>query len=221
MTVFCGLQLEFLCAIGTRRPHAGCQMGIFVHDAVGHPAVTLNILVVIANDFPARLDHEAGRNAVSSEQIRRDFLAIGYIAWFRTLSSEFAHFTATNRDEVVWSLGIRCLHNVVSLVIVYLSKRKNVHRILPWRHRQDIAAMVAIIEIIIWMRHGLLRAFHAGRVTPRDEVRCARIASGFRMEEHFCGTRVDHRSRPDGHDRGVCVQHAVLDDRLVLLHTHI
>ena len=41
------------------------------------------------------------------------------------------------------------------------------------------------------------------------------------MKLYLCWTCVNHRRRPDGHDRGFRIEHALINNRLVLLHPHI
>mmetsp|Transcript_13385 Transcript_13385/g.34856 ORF Transcript_13385/g.34856 Transcript_13385/m.34856 type:complete len:274 (-) Transcript_13385:1295-2116(-) len=74
---------------------------------------------------------------------------------------------------------------------------------------------------VVALRGALCRARHARRVAPDDEEGRAADPPRLGVELHLRRPGVDHRRRPDRHDRRLLVQHTLLNHRLVLLDAHV
>ena len=62
---------------------------------------------------------------------------------------------------------------------------------------------------------------HARRVPTDDEERRATGPTRSGVELHLRRTGINHRSGPDAHDRPGRVEHALVEDGLVLLHANV
>mmetsp|Transcript_18092 Transcript_18092/g.56484 ORF Transcript_18092/g.56484 Transcript_18092/m.56484 type:complete len:210 (-) Transcript_18092:1307-1936(-) len=71
------------------------------------------------------------------------------------------------------------------------------------------------------MRHRQRRPFDARRVAPDDEERSAARSSRGGVELDLRRPAVDHGRGPDAHDRPGRIQHALVEDGLVLFDSHV
>mmetsp|Transcript_25990 Transcript_25990/g.40891 ORF Transcript_25990/g.40891 Transcript_25990/m.40891 type:complete len:442 (-) Transcript_25990:191-1516(-) len=212
------VQLVLGGAVLAIRLHVGSHGRVHNGLGPGHPLVRVHVLVVVADDLPARGHHEPRGHAVSLQQVVGDLVGAGRGA----LPGQRAHLGARDGDEVVHAALVAHLHLVVRHVVVHLGEAQQVEVLAQaGGHLQHVPAVVAVVQVVVRVGQGQLRALHARGVAAHHEVGRAAVAPALGVEDHLRGARVHHGRGPDGHHRPGRVQHALLQHRHVLLHAHI
>mmetsp|Transcript_28769 Transcript_28769/g.67857 ORF Transcript_28769/g.67857 Transcript_28769/m.67857 type:complete len:533 (-) Transcript_28769:1408-3006(-) len=178
---------------------------------VGHPVAGLLPLVVVRDDLPPLVHHEAGRDALGGEEVRGDSGA----ARLGAEGGELAHLGARDRDEVVGARLVLVPHGVVLLVVVDLGEAEKLHGALARRGHEHVTAVVRVVDVVPIVR--ARRVGHARRVATHREEGGAGDAAALGVELHLRGSGVDHGRGPDGHDRPVRVELARRHHLVVLL----
>mmetsp|Transcript_28112 Transcript_28112/g.89888 ORF Transcript_28112/g.89888 Transcript_28112/m.89888 type:complete len:1079 (+) Transcript_28112:175-3411(+) len=220
------VEREVLRAVLRVRQRVAVGVRVRHRQRVGDPGLRVDVLVVVADDVPSRRHHEPRRDALAG--VHHGLVEVA-LAPARAVARESAHGAARDGDEVLRPLRVRQAHALRRAVVLDLLEGEQPEAADARRRLQHVAPVVAVVEVVVGAELGELRALHARGVAAHHEVRGAGVAPALGVELHLRRPGVDHRRRPDGHDRPALRELRgrevlvvlVLHDGHVLLHAHV
>mmetsp|Transcript_17517 Transcript_17517/g.51107 ORF Transcript_17517/g.51107 Transcript_17517/m.51107 type:complete len:654 (-) Transcript_17517:1277-3238(-) len=204
----------------------GMRIGVRLHPWTGPgnpPVRRVDILVIIHDPLPSLRNHEPTRDAIGLDQIVRN---VGGTARTRTVPRQQSHLGSRNRNEIVHPRVVGDLHHVIGNIVHDLDEAQHLHVPDSGRILEDVPPVIAVVQIVVRVAHGVGTALHAGGIPPHDEVRRSCGATRFGVELNLRRTRVHHRRGPYRHDGRIGVQSSGMagprvQHLFVLLHAHV